>query len=200
MFTGIATHIGRVRSVRRTNRDLRLEIESDLNLADAPIGASILHNGCCLTLVAKGEGRHEVEVSDETLRCATLGAWTSGTRINLERPQKVGDDLGGHIVTGHVDAAGEVLSVVAEGGSHLLTISVPAPLHRFIAHKGSVAVDGVSLTVVETGAHDFTVCVIPHTWEVTTLGQLQPGDAVNIETDVLSRYLARWVETADGSE
>ena len=196
MFTGIVTDVGRVRAVRDTNRDRRFEIETSFDLSTVDIGASISHAGCCLTVVDKGDGWFAVEVSGETLSRTTLGRWTAGAPVNLERAARAGDELGGHIVSGHVDGVGEVLSVEPEGGSHRLRIRVPRPLHRYIAPKGSVAVEGVSLTVNEVEDDVFGVNLIPHTWEVTTLGALVPGAKVNLEIDMLARYLARWQETA----
>jgi riboflavin synthase len=196
MFTGIITDVGRVRAVRDTNRDRRFEIETRFDLATLDLGASISHAGCCLTVVEKGEDWFAVEVSGETLGLTTLGDWTSGRRVNLERAARVGDELGGHIVSGHVDGVGEVLSVEAEGGSHRVRIRAPKPLHRYIAPKGSITVEGVSLTVNEVEDDVFGVNLIPHTWDVTTLGELAPGARVNLEIDMLARYLARWRETA----
>jgi riboflavin synthase len=196
MFTGIVTDVGRVRAVRDTNRDRRFEIETAYDLATVDIGASISHAGCCLTVVEKADGWFAVEVSGETLAVTTLGDWAQGRRVNLERPARVGDELGGHIVSGHVDGVGEVLSVESEGGSHRVRIQAPRPLHRFIAPKGSITVEGVSLTVNEVEDDVFGVNLIPHTWDVTTLGELRPGARVNLEIDMLARYLARWRETA----
>jgi riboflavin synthase len=196
MFTGIVTDVGRVRAVRDTNRDRRFEIETAFDLATVEIGASIAHAGCCLTVVEKGEGWFAVEVSGETLDKTTLGDWTEGRRVNLERAARVGDELGGHIVSGHVDGVGEVISVEAEGGSHRVQVRVPRPLHRYVAPKGSITVEGVSLTVNEVEDDVFGVNLIPHTWDVTTLGALAPGVQVNLEIDMLARYLARWRETA----
>src|SRR3954447_1744143 len=196
MFTGIVTDVGRVRSVRETNRDRRFEIETAFDLSTIDLGASISHAGCCLTVVEKGEGWFAVEVSGETLGLTTLDDWKTGRRINLERAAKVGDELGGHIVSGHVDGIGEVLSVESEGGSHRRRIKAPKPLHRLIAPKGSITVEGVSLTVNEVEDDVFGVNLIPHTWDVTTLGTLKPGARVNLEIDMLARYLARWRETA----
>ncbi|MBS0362811.1 MAG: riboflavin synthase [Proteobacteria bacterium] len=196
MFTGIVTDVGRVRAVRDTNRDRRFEIETGFDTATIDIGASISHAGCCLTVVEKGPGWFAVEVSGETLSLTTLDNWAEGKRINLERAAKVGDELGGHIVSGHVDGMGEVLSVESEGGSHRVRIRAPRPLHRFIAPKGSIAVEGVSLTVNEVEDDVFGVNLIPHTWDVTTLGELKPGSRVNLEIDMLARYLARFQETA----
>lgn len=196
MFTGIVTDVGRVRAVRDTDRDRRFEIETAFDLATVEIGASIAHAGCCLTVVEKGEGWFAVEVSGETLGMTTLGDWGEGRRVNLERAARVGDELGGHIVSGHVDGVGEVLSVETEGGSHRVRIRAPRPLHRFIAPKGSITVEGVSLTVNEVEDDVFGVNLIPHTWDVTTLGGLKAGGRVNLEIDMLARYLARWRETA----
>lgn len=196
MFTGIITDIGKVRAIRDTNRDRRFEIETAYDLATIDIGASIAHSGCCLTVVEKGEGWFAVEVSGESLSLTTLDQWAVGGRINLERATKVGDELGGHIVSGHVDGLGEVVSVTVEGGSHRVKVRVPRPLHRYIAPKGSIAIEGVSLTVNEVEDDVFGVNIIPHTWDVTTLGQLVAGAKVNLEIDVLARYAARWQETA----
>lgn len=196
MFTGIVTDIGRVRAIKDTNRDRRFEITTAYDLATIDIGASIAHSGCCLTVVEKGDDWFAVEVSAESLSLTTLSQWSVGARINLERATKVGDELGGHIVSGHVDGLGEVLSVRLEGGSHRLEVCAPKPLHRYIAQKGSIALEGVSLTV--NAVHDdvFGVNIIPHTWDVTTLGQIVVGSRVNLEIDMLARYAARWQETA----
>jgi len=196
MFTGIVTDVGRVRAVRETNRDMRFEIETKFDLSTVDIGASISHAGCCLTVVEKGADWFAVEVSGETLGLTTLSDWTEGRPVNLERAARVGDELGGHIVSGHVDGVGEVLSIESEGGSHRVRIRAPRPLHRFIAPKGSITVEGVSLTVNEVEDDVFGVNLIPHTWEVTTLGTLKAGSKVNLEIDMLARYLARWRETA----
>ncbi|HEY0102759.1 MAG TPA: riboflavin synthase [Brevundimonas sp.] len=196
MFTGIVTDIGRVRSVRQTERDRRYEIETTWNTSAIDLGASISHAGCCLTVTDKGSDWFAVEVSGETLSKTSLGDWTEGHRVNLERAAKLGDELGGHIVSGHVDGLGRVVAIEPEGGSHRVHIEAPAPLHRFIAAKGSITVDGVSLTVNAVEGARFEVNIIPHTWEATTLGGLNVGDAVNLEIDMLARYLARWQETA----
>ena len=196
MFTGIVTDVGRVRAVRDTNRDRRFEVETGYDLASVEIGASISHAGCCLTVVEKGEGWFAVEASAETLSMTTLGAWEAGAPVNLERAARAGDELGGHIVSGHVDGVGEVVSIEPEGGSHRVRVRAPKPLHRYIAAKGSITVDGVSLTVNDIADDVFGVNIIPHTWDVTTLGGLQPGALVNLEIDMLARYLARWQKTA----
>jgi len=196
MFTGIVTDIGRVRSVRQTERDRRYEIETAWDTSGIELGASISHAGCCLTVTEKGPDWFAVEVSGETLSKTTLGDRREGDPVNLERAAKLGDELGGHIVSGHVDALGRVVSVTPEGGSRRIDIEAPAPLHRFIAAKGSITVDGVSLTVNTVEGRVFGLNIIPHTWEATTLGDLKAGDAVNLEIDMLARYLARWQETA----
>ena len=196
MFTGIVTDIGRVRKVEQTARDRRYEIETSWDTAGLDLGASVSHAGCCLTVTEKGPGWFAVEASGETLSKTSLGDWTEGRRVNLERAAKLGDELGGHIVSGHVDGLGRVVAIEPEGGSHRVHIEAPAPLHRYIAPKGSITVDGVSLTVNVVEGQRFEVNIIPHTWTATTLGDLNPGDAVNLEIDMLARYLARWQETA----
>jgi riboflavin synthase len=196
MFTGIITDIGRVRAVAETARDRRYEIETAWDTSGIDLGASISHSGVCLTVVEKQSGWFAVEVSGETLSKTTLGSWGAGTRINLERATRAGDELGGHIVSGHVDGLGEVVEVTPDGGSHRIVVEAPDPLHRFIAAKGSITVDGVSLTVNSVDGRRFSLNIIPHTWEATTLGALGVGDAVNLEIDMLARYLARWQETA----
>ncbi|WP_426035614.1 riboflavin synthase [Brevundimonas sp. DC300-4] len=201
MFTGIITDIGRVRSVAQTARDRRYEVETAWDVSGIDLGASISHGGVCLTVVEKGSrpeggGWFAVEVSGETLDKTTLGEWSAGTPVNLERATRAGDELGGHIVSGHVDGLGTVVEITPEGGSHRIVIEAPAPLHRFIAAKGSITVDGVSLTVNAVDGRRFGLNIIPHTWEATTLGALKVGSAVNLEIDMLARYLARWQETA----
>ncbi|QIF81809.1 riboflavin synthase [Brevundimonas sp. 'scallop'] len=196
MFTGIVTDIGRVREVRETDRDRRYEIETAWNTDGIDLGASISHAGCCLTVTEKGADWFAVEVSNETLSKTTLGAWKTGDGVNLERAAKLGDEMGGHVVSGHVDGLGRVVSITPEGGSHRIEVEAPAPLHRYIAAKGSITVDGVSLTVNAVEDQVFSLNIIPHTWNVTTLGRLKVGDPVNLEIDMLARYLARWQETA----
>jgi len=196
MFTGIVTDIGMVRKVEQTARDRCYEIATAWDTSGIDLGASISHAGCCLTVTEKGPDWFAVEVSGETLSKTTLGDWTEGHRVNLERAAKLGDELGGHIVSGHVDGLGRVVSVTPEGGSHRIDIAASAPLHRYIAAKGSITVDGVSLTVNAVEGEVFGLNIIPHTWDATTLGTLKPGDAVNLEIDMLARYLARWQETA----
>ncbi len=194
MFTGIITGLGTVRSVtpRGDGTDMRLAIATPWpDTAAIPLGASIACSGCCLTAVALGPDWFAVDVSAESLSKTTLGTWAPGTQVNLERPLRVGDELGGHIVAGHVDGVGTVISATPEGGSTRWRFEVPAPLARYIAPKGSIAVDGVSLTVNEVDGRSFGVNIIPHTALVTRFGQLRPGDAVNIEIDTVARYVAR---------
>jgi riboflavin synthase len=196
VFTGIVTDIGRIRRVDQTARDRRYEIETRWDTSGIDLGASISHAGCCLTVTETGPGWFAVEVSGETLSKTTLGQWSAGDRVNLERAACLGDEMGGHIVSGHIDGLGQVVSVEPVGGSYRIKIEAPVPLHRFIAAKGSITVDGVSLTVNRVEGRIFEVNIIPHTWEVTTLSGLTPGSPVNLEIDMLARYLARWQETA----
>jgi riboflavin synthase len=194
MFTGIITDIGTIRSAEQRG-DMRLVIGCGYDMAGVAIGASIACSGVCLTVVDKGADWFAVDASHETLSRTAEGQWTVGRRLNLERALKVGDELGGHIVTGHIDGVGEVIGVCAEGDSHRVGIRVPGDLAPFIAPKGSITVDGVSLTVndvrdAEDGTH-FSVNIIPHSWSVTTLCELAHGRPVNLEIDVLARYLKR---------
>jgi riboflavin synthase len=193
MFTGIITDIGTVRSVMRAG-DTRFEIATSYDLATVDIGASIACNGCCLTVVEKGSGWFAIQASAETLSRTTLGDWKEGTRVNLERSLRIGDELGGHIVSGHVDGLGEVLSITPEGESRRFRFQVPGGIARFIAPKGSVAIDGTSLTVNEVEGDRFGVNIIPHTQAVTTWGTMVPGQRVNVEIDMLARYVARLTE------
>jgi riboflavin synthase len=197
MFTGIVTALGTVRAIAPlgTGADIRLTIEASWpDTASIPIGASIACSGCCLTAVERGPDWFTADASAETLSRTTLGRWRPGARVNLERSLRLGDELGGHLVSGHVDGVGEVVSAVAEHGSHRFLFRMPAALARFIAVKGSIAVDGVSLTVNEVTDDTFGVNIIPHTAAVTSFGLLRPGDAVNLEIDMLARYVARLSE------
>jgi riboflavin synthase len=195
MFTGIVSDIGRVRRVEQRG-DTRVVVETAYDTAGVDLGASISCSGVCLTVVDKGPEWFAVDVSGETLSRTAQGQWSEGKRLNLERALRLGDELGGHIVTGHVDGIAEVMSVRAEGDSKRIGFRLPRELAPFVAPKGSVTVDGVSLTVNEVrdagdeGTH-FSVNVIPHTQAQTTLGELEAGQAVNIEIDVLARYLQR---------
>jgi riboflavin synthase len=197
MFTGIISALGTVREVVPIGggRDMRLVIAAPWHdSAGIAIGASIACSGCCLTATEVGADAFAADVSAETLAHTTLGAWRPGTRVNLERSLRLGDELGGHLVSGHVDGMGTALSVTEENGSHRWRFAVPASLARFIAVKGSVAVDGVSLTVNEADGESFGVNIIPHTSQVTAFSVLRAGDAVNIEIDTLARYVARLAE------
>ncbi len=199
MFTGIVTGQGTVRAIAPIGggQDMRLMIGVPAGWADMasiPLGASIACSGCCLTAIELGADWFAVTASAETLSKTTLGTWAVGTSINLERPLKVGDELGGHIVSGHVDGLGEVIAAVADQGSTRWSFRVPGAIARFIAPKGSVAIDGVSLTVNEVSGDTFGVNIIPHTAEVTGFGLLKVGDRVNIEIDTVARYVARLAE------
>jgi riboflavin synthase len=199
MFTGIITAIGRVASVD-TRGDLRVRVNAPLDPARIDIGASIACSGVCLTVVDRGgeagDCWFEVDVSRESTERTVPGMWTEGRELNLEPALRLGDELGGHIVTGHVDTIGEVVKVTETGGSIMLALRARAVISPYIAEKGSITVDGVSLTVNDVrdradGSCDFALNIIPHTASVTTLGNLQPGQLVNLEIDVLARYLSR---------
>ncbi|HVY16926.1 MAG TPA: riboflavin synthase [Rhodopila sp.] len=201
MFTGIVTALGTVTAIDpiARGRDMRLTIATPAEFLDDPpvaLGASIACSGCCLTAIEFGADWFAVDASAETLAHTKLGTWTQGSRVNLERSLRMGDELGGHLVSGHVDAVGTVVSTTPENASHRWVFRVPKDLARFIAVKGSIAVDGVSLTVNEVGDDTFGVNIIPHTTAVTTFGTTKPGDKVNIEIDMLARYVARLRETA----
>jgi riboflavin synthase len=195
MFTGIVTDVGRVRHVEKRG-DTHVVIATNFDLSNVPMGASIACSGVCLTVVDKGVGKDAwfaVTASGETLSKTTLGGWKAGDLVNLERPMRVGDEFGGHIVAGHVDGVVEVKLAVPEGESMRFTFEVPVALSKFIAAKGSVALDGVSLTVNEVEGTRFGVNIIPHTQKVTTFGKLKPGSKVNVEVDLMARYVARLV-------
>ncbi len=190
MFTGIITDIGEVQSLIREG-DLRARIATGYDMASVDLGASIASDGVCLTVVAKGADWYEVQVSAETVSKTNLGDWAVGRRVNLERALKLGDELGGHIVSGHVDGVAEVLSVAQEGDSTRMWFRVPSALAGFIAPKGSVALNGTSLTVNEVEGAEFGINLIPHTKQVTNWGDTAPGDRINLEIDTLARYVAR---------
>ena len=195
MFTGIVTDIGTVRSAEQRG-DLRLVIGTDYNMETVELGASIACSGACLTVVDKGEDWFAVDLSGETVSKTASDHWREGARLNLERSLRLGDEIGGHIVTGHVDAVGNVVGVVPEGDSRRVAIAVPRTLGGMIAAKGSVALDGVSMTVNEVadgedGTSAFTVNVIPHTAQHTTLGELAADRQLNVEVDILARYIDR---------
>lgn len=202
MFTGIVTALGTIRSIDPigAGKDMRLVIHAPWeDTASIALGASISCSGCCLTAVELGADWFAVDVSAETLSCTTMGTWRVGSQVNLERSLKVGDELGGHIVSGHVDGVGRTVSAVPENGSIRWTFQVPAELSRFIAEKGSIAINGVSLTVNAVRGDTFGVNIIPHTASVTSFATLKPGDAVNIEIDMLARYVARLAEAQSGA-
>ena len=195
MFTGIITDVGTIRSAEQRG-DLRLVIATVYDMDSVDLGASIACSGACLTVVDKGDDWFAVDVSGETVSKTTADHWNEGARINLERSLRLGDELGGHIVTGHVDAVGTVVGVCPEGDSKRVGISVPRTLGPMIAAKGSVSLDGVSMTVndvrdAEDGTTHFSVNVIPHTAQHTTLGELDQGRQLNVEVDVLARYIDR---------
>jgi riboflavin synthase len=190
MFTGIITDVGHVVSVRQGG-STRFEIATAWQVDGIDLGASIACSGACLTVVERGNGRFAVEVSAETLSKTTLGDWAAGTPINLERALKLGDELGGHMVAGHVDGTATLLERRPDGDSIRLVFAAPAGFARYVAPKGSITLDGVSLTVNEVDGERFGVNVIPHTLTATTLGNRVAGDRVNFEVDLLARYVAR---------
>ena len=192
MFTGIVSDVGTVREVSDKG-DRRFAIATSYDMASIAEGASIACAGVCLTVVGTGAGHFAITASAETLARTTLGGWRTGTRVNLERPLRLGDELGGHLVTGHVDDVAVLIAARPEGASLRWTVEAPAGLARFIAEKGSVALDGVSLTVNEVAGGRFGVNLIPHTLGSTTLGAVAPGDRVNLEIDILARYVQRLV-------
>lgn len=196
MFTGIVTAIGEIVDAN----DGRFRIACSYDAATIALGASIACNGCCLTVTEvqaneAGGSIFAVEASNETLSRTTLGRWAAGTKINLERSLKIGDELGGHIVTGHIDGVAGILNITQDGTSCRFEISAPNELAQFIAEKGSVALDGTSLTVNKVEANRFTVNIIPHTLHVTTWGQKRAGDRLNMEVDLMARYVARLNES-----
>ncbi|EAU43853.1 riboflavin synthase [Salipiger bermudensis] len=193
MFTGIVTDMGEVRSLEQAG-DLTARIGTGYDTSGIEIGASIACDGVCLTVIDLGPDWFDVQISAETVSKTNLDAWTEGRRINLERALKVGDELGGHIVSGHVDGLAEVVAMRDEGDSTRVTLRAPEALARFIAPKGSVALNGTSLTVNEVDGCEFGINFIPHTKEVTTWGGVEVGDRINLEIDTLARYVARLAE------
>lgn len=197
MFTGIVTDVGTVRRIEQRG-DLRLEIATAYDLTTVDLGASIVCSGVCLTVVDKGDDWFAVDVSGETVSRTAADHWREGAKLNLERSLRLGDELGGHIVTGHVDAVATVVGTCSEGDSLKVGLSVSRALGPMIAPKGSITLDGVSLTVnevreAEDGTTHFSVNIIPHTAQETTLGEIQPGQQLNVEVDVLARYLDRMI-------
>jgi riboflavin synthase len=195
MFTGIVTDVGKVRHIEKRG-DTHIVVATNLDLASVGMGASIACAGACMTVVDKGTGKDNwfaFVASGETLSKTTVGGWKVNDPVNLERPMRVGDEFGGHIVTGHIDGIAEIKRVTPEGESIRVLFDVPVALARFIASKGSVALDGVSLTVNEVDGSRFGVNLIPHTQSVTTFGRAKPGMKVNLEVDLMARYVARLV-------
>ena len=193
MFTGIITDVGAVRKIEKAG-DMRLEIATQYETAAVDVGASIACSGPCLTVVDKGPGWFAVNASAETLSKTTLGSWSEGAKVNLERSLRVGEEMGGHIVTGHVDGTAKVVERRTEGDSIRFEFEMPKALERYVASKGAVALDGISLTVNEVEGNRFGINIIPHTQQATCFGDLRPGDEVNLEIDVLARYVARLEE------
>jgi riboflavin synthase len=199
MFTGIVTDVGTVSSVTPLDEGVKLRISTGYDPKTIDMGASIAHGGVCLTVTGlPGEGSNErwfeVEAWEEALRLTTIAGWGEGTRINLERALKIGDELGGHIVSGHVDGKAEILSVASEGEAVRIRLRAPEEFARFVAPKGSICLDGTSLTVNAVDGTDFDILLIRHTLAVTTWGDRQPGDFVNFEVDTMARYAARLAE------
>lgn len=192
MFTGIIAAVGRLVSTQHHGTDQRICLHTgSLDMTDVKLGDSIAANGICLTVIEQGADYFMADVSHETLSCTTLQHWTSGTRVNLEKALQLSDRLGGHLVSGHVDGVGHLIERQAEGRSQRLSFQAPTALSRYIAVKGSISIDGVSLTVNTSPAPVFTVNIVPHTLKETTLDQLQIGQAVNLEVDLIARYLER---------
>ncbi len=191
MFTGIITDLGRLGTLDRRGPNARLVVETAYDTATIALGASIACSGPCLTVVERGPGSFAVDASAETLSRTTIGTWQPGQAINLERPLRLGDELGGHLVSGHIDGVATLIGQDREGDGLKLTIEAPADLARFVAAKGSVALDGVSLTVNWVDGARFGVMIIPHTQQATTLDRMRQGAVMNIEIDLLARYLQR---------
>ena len=188
MFTGIATNYGIIKSIEGKITS-EYTVESDIDLSKVKIGTSIMCSGICLTVIKKKRKTFAVNISEETLKVTNANNWKIGTKLNLEKSLKVGDELGGHIVTGHIDATTRLLKLRKLKKSSILLFELPNNLKKFICKKGSIAIDGISLTVNDVKEKAFSVSIIPHTSEITTLGNIQKGDIVNIEIDILARYI-----------
>jgi riboflavin synthase len=193
MFSGIIDSVGTIASAQKQG-DLRLSIACDYATDSLKIGESVACNGACLTVIAKKDKEFSVELSAETLNCTTP-RWQEGMRINLERSLKLGDRLDGHLVSGHVDGLAKIVSIAPSGDSHVLTCEAPVALTRFITAKGSVTLDGVSLTVNQVEDRKFSVNIIPHTWKTTTFSERTIGDSLNLEVDLVARYVAKLVQS-----
>jgi riboflavin synthase len=200
MFTGIVEEMGTVRSIEERQAGRRFWFDAAQVLADAAIGSSIAVNGVCLTVTGLEPGRFGVDAVPETLARTNLGQLAGGDRVNLERPITLEQRLGGHLVQGHVDGVGEVVSVVPEGDGVRVTVAIPEPLRRYVAEKGSLAIDGVSLTIAKADPDRCEVALIPHTLEVTISGRYARGTRVNLEVDLLARYIARLLEETGAGE
>lgn len=194
MFTGIVTDIGTIKTIKLLPKGRRFRVESTYDTATIDIGASIAHSGVCLTVVEKGDGWFDVEAWEEALRLTTLGSLEENDSVNLERSLKIGDELGGHLVSGHVDGVAKIVAVDEEGGAVRFTLDAHKELAKFIAAKGSVALDGTSLTVNKVEGTTFDVLLIKHSLEVTTWGSRKEGDLLNLEIDTMARYAARLAE------
>ena len=201
MFTGIIEAIGSVARLQQLGSDWRLAINSEkLDLSDVVLGDSIAVNGCCLTVVELGENIFSADVSNESMRCTALGEFKEGTRVNLEKAMLASGRLGGHIVSGHVDGVGTLIESTEDGASISLVYEAPKEIAKYIAGKGSVCIDGISLTVNEVSGQKFTVNVIPHTQTETIIGDYKAGQNVNLEVDLIARYLERLLQGANSSE
>ncbi len=194
MFTGITTDIGRVLLIDALKVGYRLKISTNYDTNNISLGSSIACSGACLTVVDLGKEWFAADVSGETLECTCLNTWKTGTYVNLERSLRLKDELGGHIVLGHVDGVGKIESIQLEGNNHRILISAPFQLSKYIASKGSITIDGVSLTINEVVDNTFGVNIIPHTWESTSFSFYETGQIVNLEIDVVARYVARLME------
>lgn len=194
MFTGIVEEMGAVKALEKTLTGTRLSILASVVLSDLPFGASISVNGACLTVVASNEKDFSVDVSPETLTVTNLGSFTPGSPVNLERAMKLNERIGGHLVAGHVDGVGTIRDRQQEGDSVRVTVEAPKEILRYCVHKGSITVDGISMTLNEVTDRTFSVMIIPHTAKVTTLGLKQPGDLVNLESDLIAKYVERLLQ------
>jgi riboflavin synthase len=194
MFSGIVEEMGAVTSMEKTLAGTRMTILASTVMSDLKIGDSVSINGTCLTVVTKGERDFVVEVSPETLSVTTLGQWTPGTPVNLERAMKLNERIGGHLVAGHVDGVGTIRGRHQEGNAIFFTIEAPSDILRYCVTKGSITVDGISLTINEVADHSFTVAIIPHTAKVTTFGLKQVNDPVNLESDLIGKYVERLLQ------
>jgi riboflavin synthase len=198
MFTGIITHLGRIVAVGDEPGGRRLEVAAGLDLDRLAIGASVAHSGICLTVTERTAEGYGVYASAETLACTTMGGWRAGDEVNIEGSLRLGDELGGHLVFGHVDGVGRIAGLEPVGESWCLEIALPEALRPLVAVKGSIGVDGISLTVNEVTRTTMVLMIIPHTWQATTLQYRRPGDQVNLEADMLARYVARQLAFKEG--